>query len=74
MAINYHNAFEFFILHRKTHKEQMVIYNNKENFLLFSAGFYKLKKMIIIFFEYTPNRNCDIMDNKVKEIINECHS
>jgi hypothetical protein len=49
MAINYHDALDFFILHRKTHKEQMVIYNNKEIFLLFSAGFYKLKKMIIIF-------------------------
>ena len=43
MAMNYHNALEFFILHRGTHRRQMdmVTYNNKEKFLLFSVGFSK---------------------------------
>jgi hypothetical protein len=41
MVMNYHNALEFFILHRRTHERQMDMftYYNKEKFLLFSAGF-----------------------------------
>jgi len=65
MAMNYHNALEFFILHRGTHKGQMdmVTYYNKEKFLLFSAGFLQADENDNYFFEYTPKRDCDIMDN-----------
>ena len=65
MATNYHNALEFFILQRGTHKGQMdmVTYNNKEKFLLFSVGFLQADENDNYFFEYTPKRDCDIMDN-----------
>lgn len=65
MAMNYHNALEFFILQRGTHgkKIDMVTYNNKEKFLLFSAGFLQADEKDNYFFEYTPKRDCDIMDN-----------
>jgi len=66
MEMNYHNAVKFFILQRETHKERkidMVTYNNKEKFLLFSFGFLQADENDNYFFEYTPKRDCDIMDN-----------
>ena len=65
MAMNYHNALEFFILHRGIHKGRldMVTYNYKEKFLLFSVGFLQADENDNYFFEYTPKRDCDIMDN-----------
>lgn len=64
-AMNYHDALKFFILQRETRKEHldMVTYHNKEKFLLFSAGFLQADEKDNYFFEYTPKRDCDIMDN-----------
>ena len=65
MAMNYSDAIKFFILQRGTHEEKtyMVTYNNKEKFLLFSAGFLQADENDNYFYEYTPKRDCDIMDN-----------
>jgi hypothetical protein len=65
LAMNYHDALKSFILQRETHKEEidMVTYNNKEEFLLFSVGFLQVDENDNYFFEYTPKRDCDIMDN-----------
>ena len=65
MAMNYSDAIKFFILQRGTHEEKidMVTYNNKEKFLLFSSGFLQADENDNYFFEYTPKRDCDIMDN-----------
>ena len=65
IEMNYHNAIAFFILHKEIQKGQldMVTYNNKEKFLLFSAGFLQADENDNYFFEYTPKRDCDIMDN-----------
>ena len=64
-AMDYNNALKFFILQRETREEKidMVTYNNKKKFLLFSAGFLQTDENDNYFFEYTPKRYCDIMDN-----------
>jgi hypothetical protein len=72
MAKNYHDALKFFILQRETHKHlDMVTYHNKENILLFSAGFLQADENNNYYFEYTPKRDCDIMDNIEVRPINE---
>jgi len=73
MAMNYHDALKFFILQRETLKEHldMVTYHNKEKFLLFSAGFLQADENDNYFFEYTPKRDCDIMDNIEVRSINK---
>jgi len=63
MEMNYHNAVKFFILETHKKKIDMVTYYNKEKFLLFSAGFLQADEKDNYFFEYTPKRDCDIMDN-----------
>jgi hypothetical protein len=65
LAMNYHDAIKIVILQRETHKEQidMVTYNYKEKFLLFSSGFLQADENDNYFFEYTPKRDCDIIDN-----------
>ena len=65
IAMNSHDAIKFFILQREIHKEQidMVTYNYKEKFLLFSSGFLQADENDNYFFEYTPKRDCDIIDN-----------
>ena len=63
MEMNYHNALKFFILETHKKKIDMVTYNNKEKFLLFSVVFLQADEKDNYFFEYTPKRDCDIMDN-----------
>ena len=63
MEMNYHNAVKFFILETHKKKIDMVTYYNKDKFLLFSTAFLKADEKDNYFFEYTPKRDCDIMDN-----------
>jgi hypothetical protein len=54
-----------FLFYKEKQKKKidMVTYNNKEKFLLFSAGFLQADENDNYFFEYTPKRDCDIIDN-----------
>jgi len=63
--MNYIDAVKFFIHNRETHEGEvdMFAYNNKEKFLLSSVDFLQVDNNDNYFFEYTLNRDCDIMDN-----------
>jgi len=67
-AMNYYNALEFFILHKE--QIDMVTYNNTNRFLLFSTGILQTDENNNYFFEFTPKRDIDIMDNIKIEPIN----